>query len=191
MAMQDNIGGSAPRSSLLNDPVFRGIIYQVVVALLVVGFISWLVLNTAANLAAQNKTTGFDLLFRTAGFDIARRITAAYGARLVPVPFGPVAPGVELLPLPGHTPGQGGYLFTPAAARPSPLLILADALHLAIQAEDPDIGLVYDLDPARAAATRRAILARAAAEGWTVAGAHLPGFARVVPSGAGFRLAPA
>lgn len=128
---------------------------------------------------------------RQAGFDIARRITAAYGARLVPVPFGPVAPGVELLPLPGHTPGQGGYLFTPAAARPSPLLILADALHLAIQAEDPDIGLVYDLDPARAAATRRAILARAAAEGWTVAGAHLPGFARVVPSGAGFRLAPA
>jgi len=71
MAMQDNIGETAPRSSLLNDPVVRGILYQVIVAALVIGFFGWLVMNTAANLAAQNKTTGFDFLFRTAGFDIS------------------------------------------------------------------------------------------------------------------------
>lgn len=127
---------------------------------------------------------------RQAGFDIARRIAAAYGPRLVPVPFGPVAEGVALLPLPGHTPGQGGYLFRAATPDQGSLLLLADALHLPLQAEDPDIGLVYDVDPARAATTRRAILARAAAEGWTVAGAHLPGFARVLPAGGAFRLAP-
>jgi len=60
-----------PRTSFLNDPVIRGIFYQVVVAVLVVGFIYWIVNNTAANLAAQNKTTGFDFLWKTAGFDIS------------------------------------------------------------------------------------------------------------------------
>lgn len=71
MAVQGNISGTAPRTSLLNDPVFRGILYQVLVAVAVIGFFSWIILNTAANLAAQNKTTGFDFLFRTAGFDIS------------------------------------------------------------------------------------------------------------------------
>ncbi|WP_108397632.1 amino acid ABC transporter permease [Devosia submarina] len=71
MAVQDNMGARAPRASLLNDPVIRGIVYQVLVAGAVVAFISWIVLNTAQNLAAQNKTTGFDFLFRTAGFDIS------------------------------------------------------------------------------------------------------------------------
>ncbi|MDB5474393.1 MAG: hypothetical protein JWP99_1696 [Devosia sp.] len=71
MAVQDNMSGSAPRPSLLNDPVIRGIIYQVLVAAAVIAFFGWIVLNTAQNLAAQNKTTGFDFLFRTAGFDIS------------------------------------------------------------------------------------------------------------------------
>lgn len=125
---------------------------------------------------------------RQAGFDIARRVVAAYGDRLLALPYGPVMPGVDLLPLPGHTPGQGGYLF--AGDGPG-LLMLADALHLDdVQAGDPDVGLVYDLDPDMAAATRRAILARAAAEGWIVGGAHLGGFGRVTVEGSGFRIAP-
>ena len=60
-----------PRTFFLNDPVIRGVFYQIVVAVLVVGFIVWIVNNTAANLAAQNKTTGFDFLWKTAGFDIS------------------------------------------------------------------------------------------------------------------------
>jgi general L-amino acid transport system permease protein len=71
MAVQETIGGSASRTSLLNDPVFRGILYQVLVVAAVVAFFAWIVLNTAQNLAMQNKTTGFDFLFRTAGFDIS------------------------------------------------------------------------------------------------------------------------
>jgi general L-amino acid transport system permease protein len=62
---------AAPRVHFFNDPVIRGIIYQVVVAVILVGFIFWIVSNTAANLAAQNKTTGFDFLWKTAGFDIS------------------------------------------------------------------------------------------------------------------------
>lgn len=62
---------SAPRVHFFNDPVIRGIIYQVVVAIVLVGFILWIIGNTAANLSAQNKTTGFDFLWKTAGFDIS------------------------------------------------------------------------------------------------------------------------
>lgn len=62
---------AAPRASFFNDPVIRGIVYQVVVAVLLVSFIAWIIGNTAVNLAAQNKTTGFDFLWKTAGFDIS------------------------------------------------------------------------------------------------------------------------
>jgi general L-amino acid transport system permease protein len=60
-----------PRTFFLNDPVIRGIFYQIIVALAVVIFVLWIIQNTAANLAAQNKTTGFDFLWKTAGFDIS------------------------------------------------------------------------------------------------------------------------
>jgi len=60
-----------PRNFSFNDPVVRGVIYQVVVAVLVVGFLVWIVNNTAINLKAQNKTSGFDFLWKTAGFNIS------------------------------------------------------------------------------------------------------------------------
>ncbi len=62
---------AAPRVSFFNDPVIRGIIYQIVVGALLLAFILWIIGNTAANLSAQNKTTGFDFLWKTAGFDIS------------------------------------------------------------------------------------------------------------------------
>lgn len=62
---------SPPRSFSFNDPVVRGVIYQIVVAVLVVAFLVWIVNNTAINLKAQNKTSGFDFLWKTAGFDIS------------------------------------------------------------------------------------------------------------------------
>ncbi|UXN73036.1 hypothetical protein N8D56_18660 [Devosia sp. A8/3-2] len=81
MAVQDNIGSSAPRTSLLNDPVVRGILYQIIVGGLVVAFFYWIIINTAQNPAAQNKTTGFDFLFRTAGFDISFTLFPGAGLR--------------------------------------------------------------------------------------------------------------
>ncbi len=67
--------GSAPSSArqtfFLNDPKIRGVFYQIVVAVVVVGFAVWIIQNTAVNLAAQNKTTGFDFLWKTSGFDIS------------------------------------------------------------------------------------------------------------------------
>lgn len=70
MAVQNNLA-APPRTAFYNDPVIRGILYQVVVGAAVVAFFVWIILNTAANLAAQNKSTGFDFLFQTSGFGIS------------------------------------------------------------------------------------------------------------------------
>ncbi|HEV7344410.1 MAG TPA: ABC transporter permease subunit [Devosia sp.] len=70
MAAQDHLS-APPRTAFYNDPVIRGIIYQVLVALAVIAFFAWIILNTAQNLAAQNKSTGFDFLFQTSGFGIS------------------------------------------------------------------------------------------------------------------------
>jgi glyoxylase-like metal-dependent hydrolase (beta-lactamase superfamily II) len=128
---------------------------------------------------------------RRGGFAIAERLQKAYGPRLRPIPDRPVAalPGVEALPLPGHTPGHTGFLLRGGDA---PLLLWGDALHLLQeQAADPELGLVFDVDGAEALRTRRAVLARAADAGWVVAGAHVPGFSRVARSGEAFRILPA
>ena len=71
-------------------------------------------------------------------------------------------------------------------------MIWADALHLPdAQAADPDIGLVFDVDPAEAVRTRRALLERAAREGWIIAGSHVTGLGRVQRAGNAFRFMPA
>ena len=123
-------------------------------------------------------------------FDIAANLVQAYAGRLRPLPHGqvPGMPGIEALPLPGHTPGHTGYLLR--AAEES-LLIWGDALHLQDeQTADPEIGLIYDTDPATALRTRRALLEQLATEGWMVAGSHITGFGRVLRAGNAFRFVP-
>ncbi|HEY1855751.1 AidB family quorum-quenching N-acyl homoserine lactonase [Acidocella sp.] len=119
-------------------------------------------------------------------FDIAANLVRAYAGRLRPFPNGqvPGMPGIEALPLPGHTPGHTGYLLRGAE---DSLLIWADTLHLQDeQTADPDIGLIFDTDPTTALRTRRALLEQVAQEGWLVAGSHITGFGRVRRAGAAF-----
>jgi len=71
MAVLDTSPQDRPRVFFLNDPVIRGIIYQIVVGGVIIAFFAWIITNTATNLAAQNKTTGFDFLWKTSGFDIS------------------------------------------------------------------------------------------------------------------------
>ncbi len=71
MAVSQTLSGGPPRTAFYNDPAVRGVIYQILVTLVFLGLFAWIVANTAQNLSAQNKTTGFDFLFRTAGFDIS------------------------------------------------------------------------------------------------------------------------
>jgi glyoxylase-like metal-dependent hydrolase (beta-lactamase superfamily II) len=124
---------------------------------------------------------------RRGGFDIAANLVTAYAGRLRAIPSGPLSgmPGVEAIPLPGHTPGHTGYLLR---GPDESLLIWADALHLQdAQTADPEVGLIYDVDPAEAVRSRRRLLKQAAGEGWVVAGSHVTGFGQVQRAGDVFR----
>ncbi|WP_199089918.1 MBL fold metallo-hydrolase [Bosea sp. ASV33] len=119
-------------------------------------------------------------------FAITATLKKLYVGRIRAVPAGEAHPGISLIPLPGHTFGHSGYLIEGADES---LLLWGDALHLSdLQASDPDIGFVYDLDAATALASRRGILERAAHENWLVGGGHVEGFRRVVKKGAGYEL---
>lgn len=127
---------------------------------------------------------------RRGGFAIATTLLRLYGDRIDAIAGSEeILPGIRMIPLPGHTHGQCGYLIGDDAHR---LLIWGDAVHLeTLQTADPDVGLVFDLDGATAVTTRRDILARASREGWIVSGGHVDGFKTVRRVGDVFELVAA
>ena len=114
--------------------------------------------------------------------DFARKAFAAYADRTSFVmPGREVAPGIEMVALPGHTPGHVGYLISAPG-----VLIWGDIVHVpALQVPRPDWYFRFDADPETAIATRVRILDQAATDQLIVAGAHLPfpGIARIVRDG--------
>ena len=75
---------------------------------------------------------------------------------------------------PGHTPGHTSWLFRGSAGQ-APLLVWGDVVHYhAVQFRQPKASFEYDSDRRQAVASRQRLLARAADQGWWVAGAHLP-----------------
>ena len=75
MALQiDTERTGPPRESWINDPKFRGIAYQVFVALVVATFIYWIIGNTTENLRRANISTGFGFLNGRAGFDVSQAL---------------------------------------------------------------------------------------------------------------------
>ena len=110
-------------------------------------------------------------------FRIAERIVQAYPGRIRAILPGLVLPGIEAVPLPGHTRDHTGYFIEDG---PASLLLIGDMLQVVTAPVDPDAGLVFDEDPAQAAQTRREWLSRLAETGWRLSGGHLPGFVRVV-----------
>ena len=116
--------------------------------------------------------------------------TAPYRQRMRAVRDGEAMAGVAAVALPGHTPGHTGWLI--ASAKDS-LLIWGDLVHLAsVQVARPDTGLVFDVDPQAACATRLRTFDRVAADRLKVAGAHMdfPGFGTIVRKGSGFAFEP-
>ena len=116
--------------------------------------------------------------------------TAPYRDRLRTVPDGEAMPGISAVLMPGHTPGHTGWLIQSGK---DSLLIWGDLVHLAaIQIPRPDTGLVYDVDPQVACATRKRMFDRIAADKLRVGGAHMdfPGFGAIVRKGAGFGFEP-
>ncbi|MGV1820537.1 AidB family quorum-quenching N-acyl homoserine lactonase [Agrobacterium sp. CG160-95] len=125
---------------------------------------------------------------RQGAFDIAARLLDICGAMLRPIPTGRIAEGMEAIAMPGHTPGHTGYLIGNGDDR---LLLWGDVLHVsALQADDPGIGFVYDIDSETAYSTRLDALTQVADHGWLVSGGHLGGFFRVEREGDRFRFVP-
>ncbi|MFV0434041.1 MAG: MBL fold metallo-hydrolase [Leucobacter sp.] len=116
--------------------------------------------------------------------EAALRVTA-YGDRLSLRSGGEVVPGIEMLPLPGHTPGHSGYLIGHGDER---LVIWGDIIHQpTLQFANPDIRVVFDVNADEAERTRVALFERVIAEGLRVAGLHFdqPAFGRLSRTGEG------
>jgi glyoxylase-like metal-dependent hydrolase (beta-lactamase superfamily II) len=104
---------------------------------------------------------------------------------------GEIVPGITSVALPGHTPGHSGFIL---ASGNESLLIWGDIVHSpALQFTHPEWSIAFDVDQAQAAATRKAIFDRAAADKLLVAGMHLdfPGFGHVARDGNAYDFIPA
>ncbi|NNU79459.1 MBL fold metallo-hydrolase [Halovulum dunhuangense] len=124
-------------------------------------------------------------------FESARRSLTPYADRTRLVTGGEVAPGLELIHAPGHTPGHS---VLHVSSGDDQLMILADSFHnAAIHTAYPDAGFGFDTDAALAAQSRRAQFDRVAADGLLVAATHVsfPGFGRIVAEGDRYRYLPA
>jgi glyoxylase-like metal-dependent hydrolase (beta-lactamase superfamily II) len=104
---------------------------------------------------------------------------------------GEVLKGITSVALPGHTPGHTGFILTSGKES---LLVWGDIVHSpALQFAHPEWSIAFDVDQTQAAATRRAIFDRAAADKLLVAGMHLdfPAFGHVTRSGGAYDFTPA
>ncbi len=121
----------------------------------------------------------------------ARKFLNGVGDRLQRVaPGGALVPGLAFEPTPGHTPGHQAVRITVGGET---LLHVGDAVHqYAIQFPHPEWSMAFDTRPAQASATRRALLARLAAERARVIAYHLPfpGIGHVRAAGGGFEWVP-
>ena len=121
-------------------------------------------------------------------FQIARNVFDRYRHQLRTFDTGEVLPGVQAIPLPGHTQGHTGYLLTSAKQN---LLVWGDIVHFPhIQIQRPDVTIAFDQDAALSANTRSRMLEIASADQLLIAGMHLGklGFAHIQRERSGFSL---
>lgn len=122
---------------------------------------------------------------------------SAYGQSVQPFEPGDLeTAGVELLPgiravaAFGHTPGHSLFMID---SKDQKLLIWGDIAHaMAVQIPAPAVSVTYDVDPERAALTRKAVLEYVAKNRIPVAGAHIPGagIGTVSVQGEGYAFTP-
>jgi glyoxylase-like metal-dependent hydrolase (beta-lactamase superfamily II) len=101
-----------------------------------------------------------------------------------------IVDGMQLVPLPGHTPGHTGYEFSSKGQK---ILFWGDTLHAQnVQLQHPEVTVVFDIDPTAAAATRNQLLPKLAREDVVIAGPHMlfPGLGRLHKEGSGYNWTP-
>lgn len=120
----------------------------------------------------------------------AQKAAAPYGGRTRTIGGGEVAPGITMVPLPGHTPGHSGYMVERGGKK---LFLWGDIVHFpTFQSAQPDASLLFDVDLPLARKTRKQTFERVITDGLEVGGGHLlaPGFARVERAGTVYRIVP-
>ena len=124
-----------------------------------------------------------------ASIDVTRRACLPYAQRRREITGETeIAPGLTMVPLPGHTPGHCGIRIDDGG---DSLLIWGDIIHSAtFQVAEPDWGVLFDIDPDQARATRQALFAKLAQDGTPITGPHVPrpGPWRVEKAPIGYRL---
>jgi glyoxylase-like metal-dependent hydrolase (beta-lactamase superfamily II) len=97
-----------------------------------------------------------------------------------------LAPGVNVMLTPGHTPGHASFVISSGAER---AIVLGDTIHCPLEISHPELALLSDVDPAAGRATR-ALLQRELDGGAIAVGCHFPDFVfgRVVRGKSGRRL---
>nr|WP_063792075.1 MBL fold metallo-hydrolase [Nonomuraea pusilla] len=93
-----------------------------------------------------------------------------------------VAPGVDALHVPGHTPGSTVYVVSSAGRR---AILLGDVAHSVVQLSERDWRVIWDVDPAAASAVRNRFADEVADTDDVLVAAHFPQmrFGRVVTVG--------
>jgi len=128
-------------------------------------------------------------------FGLARTAVAPYvsaGTLHTFTPGEPLPDGITAVDSHGHTPGHVSYLLDGGDSQQ--LLVWGDIVHFhAVQFARPDAAYEADSDRPAAIASRRQLMEQAAAQGWWVAGAHLPfpGLGHVRRDGEAFAWVPA
>jgi glyoxylase-like metal-dependent hydrolase (beta-lactamase superfamily II) len=102
-----------------------------------------------------------------------------------------IVDGMQLVPLPGHTPGHTGYEFSSNGQK---ILFWGDIVHAQrVQLQHPEITAIFDIDQTAAAATRDQVLSKLARENVLIATPHtsfFPALGRVRKEGSAYGWAP-
>ncbi|MDR3011884.1 MAG: MBL fold metallo-hydrolase [Chitinispirillales bacterium] len=122
----------------------------------------------------------------TPNSELQKNIAGVYGNRYRTFSFGDtLAPGIVAVDASGHTPGHTAFLIGAGSTK---VLIAGDFLHAAaLQFPNPNESARFDINKGAAAARRRQLMEMAEANGWLIAGIHIPapGYGRVRSNGRG------
>ena len=102
----------------------------------------------------------------------------------------PIIDGMQLVPLPGHTPGHTGFQFSSQGHQ---ILFWGDIIHaLRVQLQHPEVTALFDIDQTAAAGARHQLLANLAREDVLIAGPHMnfPALGRLRKEESGYGWAP-
>jgi glyoxylase-like metal-dependent hydrolase (beta-lactamase superfamily II) len=91
-----------------------------------------------------------------------------------------IAPGVNIVRIPGHTPGSVLVVLSDHGKR---AMLLGDVVHCAVELLDDEWDGAFDVDPEMARAARNALVRELEGQDVPVAAAHFPGlrFGRILP----------